>query len=156
MRGGERARAPVALREMKLGAASALRPFQSSVLMVAVSPMAPLPKKKRSILDEYWKHTALNLGQATRDIRFFYYHPAADSLVKGGTLTHGLYSMLKRAESLGNNLYYAIIPPHGHHTSSDLRSMSSAPARLWFLHGYAPWRFPDPRPGKKRNGAFTI
>lgn len=103
----------------------------------------------RSVIEEYWKHTALNLGQAVRDIRFIYYHPDADRLAKEGTLKHYAYSVFRRIKSFENNAFYSIIPPHWHHTAEDLVGMQPATAREWFLHGYAPWTYPDPTKEKK-------
>jgi hypothetical protein len=112
-------------------------------------------KARRSLLNEYWKHTALNLGQLVRDFRFFYYHPASDRIAREGTAKHYAASFVHRLRSMGNNAFYAIVPPHWHHTAEDLRSMSSVQTHKWFLHGYAPWRFSDPRKGNTKNGAFT-
>lgn len=99
---------------------------------------------KFSILEEYWKHTALNLGQAARDIRFFYYHPDADEFADEGSGKNVAYSIVRRAGSFGNNIFYSIIPPHWHHTKEDLQYMMPASAKEWFLHGYAPWKYADP------------
>ncbi|MFM6927851.1 MAG: hypothetical protein ACKOX6_05265 [Bdellovibrio sp.] len=98
----------------------------------------------RSFALEYWKHTALNLGQAVRDLRYFYYHPDADKIAAEGTLKHYAYSCLRRIRSLANNIFFSVIPPHWHHTKTDLESMMPASAKEWFLHGYAPWSYPDP------------
>lgn len=102
-----------------------------------------------SIAEEYWKHTALNLGQVVRDLRYFYYHPDADKIAAEGTLKHYSYSGLRRIGSLGNNIFYSIIPPHWHHTKEELELMKPGSAKEWFLHGYAPWSFPDPSKVKK-------
>lgn len=96
------------------------------------------------LIEEYWKHTALNLGQAARDIRYFYNHPDAGRFADEGSVKHVSYSMVRRARSLANNLFYSAIPPHWHHSRKELEYMTPASAREWFLHGYAPWRFPDP------------
>ncbi len=111
--------------------------------------------KKRSLRDEYWKHTALNLGQVARDLRYFYYHPEADKVAQEGSAKHYVASVGRRVRSLGNNIFYSVVPPHWHYTAEDLKSMTPVPAHKWFLHGYAPWQFPDPRKGKKRSASFT-
>ena len=93
---------------------------------------------------EYWKHTALNIGQVARDFRYFYYHPAADKIANDGSAKHYAWSAVFRAKSLGNNLFYSLIPPHWHHSRSELEAMHEGTSRQWFLHGYAPWSYPDP------------
>ncbi|WP_413288283.1 hypothetical protein [Bdellovibrio sp. HCB337] len=99
---------------------------------------------KRSFTEEYLKHTALNLGQLARDFRYFYYHPDADKVAKEGSLRHYVYSSGRRVKSMGNNLFYSVIPPHWHHTAEDLMTMPAGSMKEWFLHGYAPWEYCDP------------
>lgn len=99
---------------------------------------------QKAVVEEYLKHTALNLGQVARDVRYFYYHPDVDQIATEGTLKHYSHSVVSRFKSLGNNLFYSIVPPHWHHSKRDLEAMRDASARAWFLHGYAPWRFPNP------------
>lgn len=111
---------------------------------------------KRSYLDEYWKHTALNIGQLVRDFRFFYHHPAASKVAREATIKYCIVSFGYRLRSMGYNTLYAILPPHWHHSAEDLQSMSPVGAYKWFLHGYAPWRFPDPRGEGAKSSAFTI
>ena len=98
----------------------------------------------KSVVEEYWKHTALNLGQAARDVRYFYYHPEADRIATEGSPKHVAFSFIKRVGSLSNNLFYSIIPPHLHHTREQLGCMTQASTKAWFLHGYAPWKFQNP------------
>lgn len=62
---------------------------------------------KQPFFQKYWNHTALNAGQACRDLRYFYYHPDADKKAQAGTLKHYLYSFRRRLQSLGNNALYA-------------------------------------------------
>jgi len=57
---------------------------------------------KLSLSEKYIKHTALNLGQAARDIANLHDHPAEDNVPD---------SIKHRLKQLTNNLYYAIIPP---------------------------------------------
>lgn len=90
----------------------------------------------------YLNHAMLNLGQAARDIRWFFSHPHADRVAPPGTLEHRAASAVARLPSLFSNLYYAALPPSLHHSREELREAAPAsPVRL-FLHGYAPWRYP--------------
>ncbi|MGZ3742467.1 MAG: hypothetical protein ACXWRE_01300 [Pseudobdellovibrionaceae bacterium] len=111
---------------------------------------------KYSAIEEYWKHTALNIGQATRDIRYFYYHPEADRIAAEGTIRHYAYSSFQRIRSFGNNIFFSIIPPHWHHTKQDLEYMTPASAKEWFLHGYAPWEYPDPIKKRKNEAKGSV
>ena len=97
-----------------------------------------------AFLDEYWKHAALNLGHVARDVRYFYYHPKADKIAKEGTLKHYVHSFARRVPSFANNLFFTVTPPHLHHTKEELAPMCAASFKDWFLHGYAPWTYPDP------------
>jgi hypothetical protein len=91
--------------------------------------------KYGGFLGDYFKHTALNAGQAARDARYMFDHPDARP---------GLSSAMKRLPSLAKNLWYSAIPPQWHHTKEDLKAMGAASAKEWFLHGYNPWDHPDP------------
>jgi len=93
---------------------------------------------------DYAKHTALNLGQAARDLRFFYYHPGADKLAKEGSLRHAALSAPRRTKSLANNLLFSALPPQLHHSPKELSTMKSGSHAAWFLYGYMPWKYPDP------------
>ncbi len=95
-------------------------------------------------LEQYFKHSALNLGQAARDLRYFYFHPNADKLNSKSRAFHYFYSFLLRTRSFGKNIFYSVIPPHFHHKREDLEYMLPASESEWFLHGYAPWAYPDP------------
>ena len=99
----------------------------------------------KELLREYSAHTALNLGQAARDLRFFYYHPGADELAVEGSPAHMLRSLPLRARSLANNVFFSTLPPHLHHTAKELKVMRRGSHAAWFLHGYMPWRFPLPK-----------
>lgn len=100
------------------------------------------------VLGEYGTHSALNAGQAVRDLRYLFNHPDADAAAPKGTLQHALESLKLRVPSLGNNLYYAAIPPHTHHEREDLLGMDDHSLKDWFLSGYAPWKYKDPFEGK--------
>lgn len=93
---------------------------------------------------EYAAHSALNLGQATRDARYIYDHPQADRVAEPGSAHHLAASVTARIPSLTSNLYYAALPPRLHHTPEDLRGIEDVPLRDWFLHGYKPWKYEDP------------
>lgn len=93
---------------------------------------------------DYLSHSALNAGQAARDLRWLTNHPDADAKALEGTLRHKVESLKYRVPSLANNLFYTALPPQLHHTQSDLDLMSAATPKDWFLHGYKPWEHPDP------------
>jgi hypothetical protein len=87
------------------------------------------------VLEEYGKHSALNAGQAMRDLRYLHDYPGAAGIAS---------SIKKRLSSLANNVKYTIKSPHSHHEAKDLVHMDKGRLRDWFLHGYAPWKHPDP------------
>ena len=89
----------------------------------------------RRVAREYSTHSALNAGQAYRDIRFVHDYPGA----KGR-----LDSIKKRLTSLANNVKYTVKSPHSHHEVEDVVGASSGKLKDWFLHGYKPWDYPDP------------
>ena len=101
-------------------------------------------KKLRDHLGDYARHSALNLGQATRDVRYFLDHPDADKVAPKGTLAHAVSSAVTRTPSLASNLYYAALPPQLHHSAeelADLKEESPSIKRI-FLEGYKPWEYP--------------
>ena len=89
----------------------------------------------KRVLEEYGKHSALNAGQAIRDLRYLNDYPGA---------AKGMDSIKKRLPSLMNNIKFTIKSPHSHHEAEDLVHMDKASLKEWFLHGYAPWKYPDP------------
>jgi len=97
---------------------------------------------------QYWKdylnHTALNAGQATRDVRHLFNHPDADAVAPEGSARHMLESLKHRVPSLANNVKYTLLPPQWHHAPDDLMNMGHATPKQWFMHGYAPWDHPLP------------
>lgn len=99
----------------------------------------------KNFLREYSAHTALNLGQAARDFRFFYYHPSVNALAPEESVKHKLLSLPFRARSLANNLFFSALSPHLHHNARELTAMRKGSHLAWFLHGYAPWDFPQPK-----------
>lgn len=85
-------------------------------------------------LQAYYKHTALNLGQATRDLRYVHKYPKTNS--QNYSL---IISILKRTKSFIQNLFYAALHPlWTHHTIADCQDLESKTARQWFLIGYKP------------------
>lgn len=93
------------------------------------------------LLEEYAKHSVLNLGQALHGVAHFGSHPDVDGAAPRGSLRHFLLSARLRARRLGNDLFFAAIPPHWHHTPEELRALRSVPIEKWFFYGFAAWRF---------------
>lgn len=91
----------------------------------------------------YLQHSALNLGQAARDARYFYEHPDADKVAKPGTALHVASSISSRAPSLASNLYYAALPPQLHHSKEELYGEMGDEMKLRraFMRGYNPWEY---------------
>lgn len=94
-------------------------------------------------MEEYLKHSALNFGQVLHGLRFFLSHPTADRLAPRGTFRHAVHSLRIRSARLGNDLFFALIPPHWHHTRAELEGMSRTPLKRWLEYGYRPWRFTE-------------
>ena len=99
-------------------------------------------------LEEYAKHTALNLGQALQGIRYFHSHPDIDLVAPAGSLRHFALSAAIRSRRVANDLFFASVPPHWHHTPEELEAICKVPFARWFQYGYCAWRFTetgDPR-----------
>ncbi len=94
-------------------------------------------------LEEYAKHFALNVGQALQGLRYFFSHPDIDELSPRGTFKHAVFSMRLRSKRIGNDLFFALVPPHWHHTREELDSMRCVPSAKWFQYGYCAWRFSE-------------
>ena len=94
-------------------------------------------------LEEYAKHTVLNLGQAAHGLRHLYSHPDFDSIAARGTARHFFLSVSFRTKRFVNDLFFAALPPHWHHTPEQLIVMRPVPLRKWFFYGYCPWRFDE-------------
>lgn len=106
---------------------------------------ADLPTiKEAGFFRDYAGHSALNLGQAARDLRYFFNHLNADRIAAQGTLMHAASSASSRLPSLTSNLYYTAIPPHLHHTAAEIATDRHVPLKDMFLHGYKPWDHPLP------------
>lgn len=97
---------------------------------------------------QYWKdylnHSALNAGQAARDVRYLTNHPNADAVAPEGSMRHRLESLKHRIPSLANNAKYTLLPPQWHHTPADLADMGIATPKQWFMSGYDPWNHKIP------------
>ena len=93
--------------------------------------------------EEYAKHLALNLGQALQGVRYLHSHPDIDAVAPRGTVRHAVLSARLRAKRVANDLFFAAIPPHWHHTREELAQMTTIPAVRWFQYGYCAWRFTD-------------
>jgi hypothetical protein len=93
--------------------------------------------------EEYAKHFALNFGQALQGMRYFFSHPDFDPLATRGSLRHAALSARLRSKRVANDLFFALIPPHWHHTREELAQMRSTPIVRWFQYGYCAWRFTE-------------
>ena len=96
-----------------------------------------------TLLEEYAKHSALNLGQVAHGLRYFYSHPDMDRLAPRGSLGHFRRSLQLRVTRAGNDFFYALIPPHWHHSPEELRTMHRVSLKKWFSLGYAQWRYTE-------------
>jgi hypothetical protein len=94
-------------------------------------------------LEEYLKHFALNFGQALQGIRYIYSHPDVDLISSRGSLRHIALSFRIRLQRIANDLFFAIIPPHWHHTPEELSGMCRVSLARWFQYGYGAWRFTE-------------
>jgi hypothetical protein len=102
-------------------------------------------------LEEYIKHFALNFGQALQGVRFFFSHPDIDEAAPRGTLRHAARSACLRSKRVVNDLFFALIPPHWHHTREELSSMRRTPTVRWFQYGYCAWRFTESGEPKEKS-----
>lgn len=100
--------------------------------------------EKTAFAKEYATHSALNLGQAARDVRWIHNHPDADKMGPEGSARHVAASITARIPSLASNLYYATLPPQLHHTDEELKDIKGS-LKDNFLNGYAPWKYPVPK-----------
>jgi len=94
-------------------------------------------------LEEYLKHSALNLGQALQGVRYLFSHPDVDEIASKGSFRHALLSARLRSKRVGNDLFFALIPPHTHHSRDELGSMRRTRTLRWFQYGYCAWRFTE-------------
>jgi hypothetical protein len=94
-------------------------------------------------LEEYAKHAALNGGQALQGLRYFHSHPDCDRAARRGSLRHLAGSTLLRSKRVANDLLFALVPPHWHHSRDELAQIRSVPISRWFQYGYCAWRFTD-------------
>jgi len=94
-------------------------------------------------LEEYAKHCALNLGQALQGLRYIHSHPDVDEVAPRYSLRHAMLSVRLRSKRVLNDLFFAAVPPHWHHTRGELEVMTTIPAGRWFQYGYCAWRFTE-------------
>jgi 2'-5' RNA ligase/adenylate kinase family enzyme len=103
----------------------------------------------RDYLRGWLRHSALNLGQAARDVRYLTRYPAPDKISDLPLVE----SVKRRLASLASNLKYTALPPSEvnvrgrkligkHHSIEEVQEMANAPegAIENFLMGYNPWK----------------
>ena len=95
------------------------------------------------LLEEYAKHSVLNFGQVLHGVVHVGSHPDIDEVAPRGSLRHLALSLLLRSKRLGNDLFFAVIPPHWHHTPDELRVLRSVPLGKWFFYGFSAWKFTE-------------
>jgi hypothetical protein len=93
--------------------------------------------------EQYYKHSALNFGQALQGIRYIHSHPDIDSIAPRGSIRHFILSVCLRLKRVLNDLLFAILPPDWHHTPEQLAVFRKIPTTRWFQYGYCAWRFTD-------------
>jgi hypothetical protein len=93
--------------------------------------------------EEYAKHAALNFGQALQGARYLFSHPDIDERARRGTLRHARLSLCLRGRRTLSDLFFAIVPPHWHHSREELRAMRDISFTRWFQYGYCAWRFDE-------------
>jgi hypothetical protein len=97
----------------------------------------------KEIFEEYAKHAVLNFGQALQGIRYLFSHPDSDEVAVRGSLRHLILSLRLRTKLVANDLVFAAMPPHWHHSRQELAGMRPVPARMWFQYGYCAWKFDE-------------
>ena len=95
------------------------------------------------LVEEYAKHSVLNLGQFAQGLRYIHSHPDIDFRAARGSARHFILSVVFRSRRAANDLFFALIPPHWHHTPEQLSVMRPVALRKWFFYGYCPWRFDE-------------
>ena len=95
------------------------------------------------LVEEYAKHSVLNLGQFAQGLRYIHSHPDIDFRAERGSARHFILSVVFRSRRAANDLFFALIPPHWHHTPEQLSVMRPVALRKWFFYGYRPWRFDE-------------
>ena len=58
-------------------------------------------------------------------------------------MRHRLRSAGLRAKLVSNDLFFALLPPHWHHSHAELQGMCAVPMARWFRYGYCAWRFDE-------------
>ena len=95
------------------------------------------------LVEEYAKHTALNLGQALQGLRCLHRTLTLTRRHRADHVHHAARSIVLRSRRIANDLFFATIPPHWHHTREELAQMTAVPIHRWFLYGYCAWRFEE-------------
>lgn len=99
--------------------------------------------KLTTFVEEYAKHAALNFGQAMQGVRYIHSHPDCDEAAARGTFKHLYLSLSLRGKRIANDIFFAVLPPHWHHTPDELRQIRTVPFKKWFFYGYSAWQFTD-------------
>ena len=68
-------------------------------------------------------------------VRYLFSHPDIDGVAPRGTLQHLAASMRLRATRVVGDFFFALIPPHWHHTREELRGMAPISMSRWFQYG---------------------
>jgi hypothetical protein len=95
------------------------------------------------LIEQYAKHAALNFGQALQGLRYVHSHPDIDREAPRGSVVHLARSLGLRLRRVANDLFFATIPPHWHHTADELCGMQAVSFRRWFDYGYCAWQFTE-------------
>lgn len=67
--------------------------------------------------------------------------PGFDPIACRGGIRHALLSFRLRSRRVANDLFFALIPPHWHHSREELVQLRAIPVSRWFQYGYCAWRF---------------
>lgn len=92
-------------------------------------------------IEEYAKHSTLNIGQALQGLRYLFTHPDVDRIAPRGSSRHAVLSFRLRAMRVLNDLLFALLPPRWHHSAEDLAHMRRISFKRWFEYGYCAWKF---------------
>jgi hypothetical protein len=87
---------------------------------------------RESVVDylrKYGKHSALNLGQVARHMRYPVDLPGSEGK---------LDALKQRARYAANDAYYATIPPSTHHTQEEIDELDDYTFRELLRMGYDP------------------
>ena len=86
-----------------------------------------------SYIEDYTKHSALNIGQVLRHVRYLFDLP-----------DHTRFEAAKkRAKWIVNDLMYAILPPDTHHTEEEIEELTGFTYAELIKMGYDPDYTPE-------------